>query len=47
MSAVPLTLYHNNGWAKMLVGAARGKDKADIRQTMPAREAKCDAVEAM
>ena len=47
MTVVPLKLYFKDGWAKMLIGVARGKDKADKRQTISAREAKRDIDRAM
>jgi SsrA-binding protein len=47
MTVVPLKLYFKGGWAKVLIGVARGKDKADKRQTITAREAKRDIDRAM
>ena len=44
---IPLKLYFTNGVAKLLVGVARGKRKADKRQDMATREAKREIHRAM
>ncbi|MEY3230248.1 MAG: SsrA-binding protein SmpB [Phycisphaerales bacterium] len=47
MTVVPLKLYFKDGWAKVLVGVAKGKDKADKRRSIGEREAKRDIDRAM
>ena len=39
MTVVPLKLYFKNGYAKLLIGLAKGKNKSDKRQTIAKREA--------
>lgn len=40
MTLVPLKLYFNNGWAKLLIGLARGKGEFDKRHAIKDRENK-------
>lgn len=40
MTIVPLRLYFKNGYAKILIGVAKGKTRADKRQSIGQREAK-------
>lgn len=47
MTIVPLKLYFKAGWAKVLIGVARGKDKADKRDTIAKREAQRDIDRAL
>lgn len=47
MTIVPLKLYFKEGWAKILIGVARGKSHADKRHTIGEREAKRDIDRAM
>jgi SsrA-binding protein len=47
MTIVPLKLYFKNGYAKLLIGIAKGKSKSDKRQTIGAREAKREMDRAM
>jgi SsrA-binding protein len=44
---IPLKVYFTNGVAKLLVGVARGKRKADKRQDVAKREAKREIDRAM
>ena len=44
---VPLEIYFKGSWAKMKIGIARGKAKADKRQTLKANEAKRDIERAI
>jgi SsrA-binding protein len=39
---VPLKVYFSGGWAKVLVGLARGKKKADKRQAIKEKDMKRD-----
>lgn len=41
-SLVPLKIYLKNGYAKMLIGLARGKKKYDKREDLKQKEAKRD-----
>jgi len=41
-SLVPLKIYLKNGYAKMLIGLARGKKKYDKREDLKQKEAKSD-----
>lgn len=47
MTIVPLKLYFKAGWAKLLIGIAKGKTQSDKRQTIGEREAKRDIDRAM
>ncbi len=47
MTIVPLKMYFKDGWAKVLIGVARGKDKADKRDTIAKREAQRDIDRAL
>ncbi|MBS0188491.1 MAG: SsrA-binding protein SmpB [Planctomycetes bacterium] len=47
MTIVPLKLYFKNGFAKLLIGVAKGKSKHDKRDTIKDREAKRDIDRAM
>lgn len=47
MTIVPLKLYFKGGWAKLLIGLARGKNKTDKRQTIAKRDAQRDIQRAM
>jgi SsrA-binding protein len=47
MTLVPLKMYFKDGWAKVLIGVAKGKDKADKRDTIAKREAQRDIDRAM
>jgi len=47
MTCVPLKLYFKNGYAKLLIGVARGKTSQDKRQTISKREAERDINRAM
>jgi len=47
MNLVPLKLYFKNGWAKVLIGAGRGKKQVDKREDIKRREADRDAARAM
>ena len=47
MTIVPLKLYFKNGYAKLLIGVARGKAAHDKRDTISKREAKRDIDRAM
>lgn len=47
MTIVPLKLYFKNGYAKLLIGVAKGKSKSDKRQSIGAREAKREMDRAM
>src|SRR3954468_14471772 len=42
MTIVPLKLYFKNGYAKLLIGVARGKQAHDKRDTIAKRESKRD-----
>jgi SsrA-binding protein len=44
---VPLKLYFKHGFAKLLIGLARGKGKADRREDMKKRDAQRDIDRAM
>jgi len=39
ITLVPLSLYFENGWAKLEIGLARGKREYDKRQTLAQRDA--------
>lgn len=39
---IPLKIYFSGGWAKVLVGLARGKKKADKRQAIKEKDMKRD-----
>jgi SsrA-binding protein len=47
MTIVPLKLYFKNGFAKLLIGVARGKTSHDKRETIGKREAQRDIERAM
>ncbi len=47
LTIVPLKLYFKEGWAKLLIGVARGKQAHDKRNTIAKREAKRDIDRAM
>lgn len=47
MTIVPLSMYFKNGYAKVLIGLAKGKAKHDKRDTIKDREAKRDIDRAM
>ncbi len=47
MTIVPLKLYFKNGFAKLLIGLAKGKAAHDKRQAIGEREAKRDIERAM
>lgn len=47
MTIVPLKMYFKNGFAKVLIGLAKGKAKHDKRDTIKDREAKRDIDRAM
>lgn len=47
MSLIPLKLYFKNGWAKVLIGAGKGKREIDKRADIKKREADRDAARAM
>lgn len=47
MTIVPLKLYFKNGFAKLLIGLAKGKASHDKRQSISEREAKRDIDRAM
>jgi SsrA-binding protein len=47
LTIVPLKLYFKEGWAKLLIGIARGKQAHDKRDTIAKREAKRDIDRAM
>jgi SsrA-binding protein len=40
LTLVPLSMYFENGWAKVELGLARGKSSYDKRQTLAERDAK-------
>lgn len=44
---VPLKLYFKEGWAKLLIGLARGKSKYDKRVSLAAKDAQRDIQRAM
>lgn len=47
MTIVPLKLYFKDGWAKVLIGVAKGKQAHDKRQTIAKRDADRDLQRAM
>lgn len=47
MTIVPLKLFFKNGYAKLLIGVAKGKAKHDKRDTIKDREAKREIDRAM
>ncbi len=47
MTIVPLKLYFKNGYAKVLIGIAKGKTAYDKRQSIGKREAQRDIERAM
>ena len=47
MTLVPLKLYFKNGYAKVLVGVARGKQAHDKRRAIADRESKRDLARAI
>ncbi len=47
MTLVPLKLYFKNGYAKILVGVAKGKAEHDKRETIAKRESDRDIARAM
>jgi len=47
VTIVPLKFYFKDGWAKLLIGVATGKKKADKRRAIAEREAKRDIERAM
>jgi SsrA-binding protein len=46
-SIIPLKLYFKHGWAKVLIGAGKGKSDIDKRQDIKARDADREAQRAM
>jgi SsrA-binding protein len=47
MTIVPLKLYFKDGWAKLLIGVAKGKQAHDKRESMAKRDAQRDVDRAM
>lgn len=47
LTLVPLKLYFKHGWAKVLIGAGRGKKQIDKREDIRRRQADRDAARAM
>ncbi|MDX2148967.1 MAG: SsrA-binding protein SmpB [Planctomycetota bacterium] len=47
MTIVPLKMYFKEGWAKVLIGVAKGKSKYDKRQSIGKREAQRDIARAL
>jgi SsrA-binding protein len=47
VTLVPLKMYFKGGYAKLLIGIARGKGKSDKRQAIAEREVKRDLARAM
>lgn len=47
VTLVPLKMYFTRGWAKLLIGVAHGKRKADKREDTKKREAERDIHRAM
>lgn len=47
MTLVPLKMYFNRGWAKVLIGLAQGKGQSDKRDSIAEREMKRDMDRAM
>ncbi len=47
MTIVPLKLYFKDGWAKLLIGLAKGKSAHDKRHSIGEREAKREMDRAM
>lgn len=47
MTVVPLKLYFKDGWAKLLIGVAKGKQAHDKRQAIGDRDMKRDLERAM
>jgi SsrA-binding protein len=47
LTLVPLSVYFNDGWAKVELGLARGKKAYDKRQDMAARDAQREISRAM
>jgi SsrA-binding protein len=47
LTLVPLSIYFNDGWAKVELGLARGKKAYDKRQDMAARDAQREISRAM
>jgi SsrA-binding protein len=46
-SIIPLKLYFKNGWAKVLLGAGKGKSEIDKRQDIKQRDADREARRAL
>ena len=47
LTIVPLSVYFNDGWAKVELGLAKGKKSYDKRQDMAARDAQREITRAM
>jgi SsrA-binding protein len=47
LTIVPLSVYFNDGWAKVEIGLAKGKKAYDKRQDMASRDAQREITKAM
>jgi SsrA-binding protein len=47
LTLVPLSVYFNDGWAKVEIGLAKGKKAYDKRQDMASRDAQREIAKAM
>jgi SsrA-binding protein len=47
LTIVPLSVYFNDGWAKVEIGLAKGKKAYDKRQDMASRDAQREISKAM
>ena len=47
MTLVPLKLYFKIGWAKVLIGVAKGKTHLDKRETLKKRDADREVARAL
>jgi SsrA-binding protein len=47
VTLIPLSIYFTEGRAKVLLGVARGRQKADKRQAIAERDAKAEAARAI
>jgi SsrA-binding protein len=47
LTIVPLSVYFNDGWAKVEIGLAKGKKSYDKRQDLAARDAQREIAKAM
>jgi SsrA-binding protein len=47
LTIVPLSVYFNDGWAKVEIGLAKGKKSYDKRQDMASRDAQREIAKAM